>query len=78
MVTERSDSVIIHNLLRDRMNDLRHTLISQLAENPRVSEQMIKALAGHVSGQMLQRYSHKSLCGLPHDSGLLQRQGVIG
>jgi hypothetical protein len=28
------------------------------AENPTVSEQTIKALAGHVSRQMLERYSH--------------------
>lgn len=30
----------------------------RLAENPNVSEQTIKALAGHVSRQMLERYSH--------------------
>jgi len=29
-----------------------------LAENPNVSEQTIRALAGHVSRQMLERYSH--------------------
>src|SRR5215469_16035738 len=38
--------------------DMRHTFISRLAENPSVSEQTIKALAGHVSRQMLERYSH--------------------
>jgi len=37
---------------------MRHTFISRLAENPNVSEQTIKALAGHVSRQMLERYSH--------------------
>ena len=37
---------------------MRHTFISRLAENPSVSEQTIKALAGHVSRQMLERYSH--------------------
>ena len=41
-----------------RWHDLRHTFISRLAENPAVSEQTIKALAGHVSKQMLERYSH--------------------
>jgi integrase len=41
-----------------RWHDLRHTFISRLAENPNVSEQTIKALAGHVSKQMLERYSH--------------------
>jgi len=37
---------------------MRHTFISRLAENPNVSEQTMKALAGHVSRQMLERYSH--------------------
>jgi integrase len=41
-----------------RWHDLRHTFISRLAENPKVSEETIRALAGHVSKQMLQRYSH--------------------
>jgi integrase len=37
---------------------MRHTFISRLAENASVSEQTIKALAGHLSRQMLERYSH--------------------
>lgn len=41
-----------------RWHDLRHTFVSRLAENPLVSEETIRALAGHVSKQMLQRYSH--------------------
>lgn len=41
-----------------RWHDLRHTFITRLAENPMVSEQTIRALAGHVSKQMLERYSH--------------------
>jgi integrase len=41
-----------------RWHDLRHTFITRLAENPSVSEQTIRALAGHVSKQMLERYSH--------------------
>ena len=44
--------------LHYRPHDMRHTFISRLAENPNVSEQTIKALAGHVSRQMLERYSH--------------------
>ena len=43
---------------RYRPHDMRLTFISRLAENPNVSEQTIKALAGHVSRQMLERYSH--------------------
>jgi hypothetical protein len=44
--------------VRYRPHDMRHTFISRLAENSSVSEQTIKALAGHVSRQMLERYSH--------------------
>lgn len=41
-----------------RWHDLRHTFVSRLAENPNVSEETIRALAGHVSQRMMQRYSH--------------------
>ena len=41
-----------------RWHDLRHSLVSRLAENPHVSEETIRALAGHVSRRMLERYSH--------------------
>jgi integrase len=44
--------------VRYRWHDLRHTFVSRLAENPAVSEGTIKALAGHVSKRMLERYSH--------------------
>ncbi|MGO9685111.1 MAG: tyrosine-type recombinase/integrase [Beijerinckiaceae bacterium] len=41
-----------------RWHDLRHTLVSRLAELSNVSEETIRALAGHVSPQMLRRYAH--------------------
>jgi integrase len=41
-----------------RWHDLRHTFITRLAENPSVSEETIRALAGHVSRRMLENYSH--------------------
>lgn len=41
-----------------RWHDLRHTFITRLLENPAVSEQTVMALAGHVSKEMLARYSH--------------------
>ncbi len=41
-----------------RWHDLRHTLVSRLAEQPTVSEETIRALAGHVSRQTLSRYAH--------------------
>jgi integrase len=41
-----------------RWHDCRHTFVTRLAENPLVSEGTIKALAGHVSRKMLERYSH--------------------
>jgi hypothetical protein len=44
--------------LRYRWHDCRHTFISRLAQNPQVSEETIRSLAGHVSKRMLERYSH--------------------
>jgi hypothetical protein len=44
--------------VRYRWHDCRHTFITRLAENPNVSEETIRALAGHVSKRMLERYSH--------------------
>jgi integrase len=44
--------------LKYRWHDCRHTFITRLAENPNVSEETIRALAGHVSRKMLERYSH--------------------
>lgn len=41
-----------------RWHDLRHTFVSRLLENPAVSEATVKALAGHVSQKMLERYGH--------------------
>lgn len=47
-----------HANVKARWHDLRHTLISRLAENPNVSEETIRAIAGHVAPAMLRRYSH--------------------
>jgi integrase len=44
--------------VRYRWHDLRHTFVSRLAESASVSEQTIRSLAGHVSRQMLEHYSH--------------------
>ena len=44
--------------VRYRWHDLRHTFVTRLAERPKVSEQTIMSLAGHVSRSMLTRYSH--------------------
>lgn len=44
--------------MKYRWHDLRHTFVSRLAENPNVSEQTIREMAGHVSKEMMQRYSH--------------------
>jgi len=43
-----------------RFHDLRHHAITELAES-QASEQTIMAIAGHVSAQMLQHYSHVRL-----------------
>ena len=42
----------------DSLGASTHTFISRLAENANISEQTIRSLAGHVSRQMLERYSH--------------------
>jgi integrase len=41
-----------------RFYDARHTFVTRLAENPVVSEETIRQLAGHVSPRMLGRYAH--------------------
>lgn len=41
-----------------RWHDFRHSFITALAENPDVSDETIRELAGHVSPQMLRHYSH--------------------
>jgi integrase len=50
--------VLTDGKVKARWHDLRHTLVSRLAEQPTVSEETIRALAGHVSRQMLSRYAH--------------------
>jgi integrase len=44
--------------VRCRFYDARHTFITRLAENPVISEETIRQLAGHVSQRMLSRYAH--------------------
>lgn len=41
-----------------RPHDLRHHAITKLLERPDVSEETVKAIAGHVSARILQHYSH--------------------
>jgi len=41
-----------------RFHDLRHTCIADLLSKPGVTEQTVKAIAGHVSEEMLKTYSH--------------------
>lgn len=41
-----------------RLYDARHTFVTRLAENPSISEETIRQLAGHVSPRMLARYAH--------------------
>jgi integrase len=44
--------------IRFRFYDARHTFVTRLAENPAVSEETIRQLAGHVNPRMLGRYAH--------------------
>jgi len=41
-----------------RFYDARHTFITRLAENPAISEETIRQLAGHINPRMLSRYAH--------------------
>jgi integrase len=41
-----------------RFYDARHSFVTRLAENPAVSDETIRQLAGHVSPRMLARYAH--------------------
>ncbi|HTM42043.1 MAG TPA: tyrosine-type recombinase/integrase, partial [Terriglobales bacterium] len=41
-----------------RSHDLRHHAITRLAESSEASEQTIMSIAGHVSREMLEHYSH--------------------
>jgi len=43
--------------VKGRWHDARHTLITELAESG-AGDETIMAIAGHVSRQMLKRYSH--------------------
>jgi len=44
--------------VRCRFYDARHTFVTRLAENPAISEETIRQLAGHVNPRMLSRYAH--------------------
>lgn len=68
-----------------RWHDLRHTFVSRLAENPHVSEETIRSLAGHVSKQMLQRYSHirthakkAAIAALEQDAAMNEAGDIMG
>jgi integrase len=44
-----------------RFYDSRHTAVTDLLESPDVSEEVAKAIVGHVSRKMLERYSHQRI-----------------
>lgn len=46
------------NLPGLRFHDLRHHAITKMAEDPNVSDQIVMAISGHVSREMLEHYSH--------------------
>jgi integrase len=41
-----------------RFYDARHSFMTRLAENPRISEETIRQLAGHINPRMLAQYAH--------------------
>lgn len=44
--------------IKIRRYDFRHTAITNLLQNPEVSEETVEAIAGHISHKMKKRYSH--------------------
>lgn len=60
-----------------RWHDLRHTFITRLAESPTVIEETIRALAGHVSRRMLERYSHIRVAAKQAAIATLEQTAVV-
>jgi integrase len=52
------DTAQRHSGVACRFYDARHTFVTRLAENPSVSIETIRQLAGHVNDRMLARYAH--------------------
>ena len=50
-------NVLLKAKVKIRLHDLRHTVITKLAESG-ASDETIMAIAGHVSRRMLSRYAH--------------------
>ena len=46
---------------RCRFYDSRHTVVTELLQDPSVSEETVKSMVGHVSRKMLERYSHQRI-----------------
>ena len=44
--------------MQGRFHDTRHTFVTDLAESPDASDEVIRDMAGHVSKDMLKHYSH--------------------
>ena len=44
-----------------RFYDSRHTVVTELLQDPTVSEETAKSIVGHVSRKMLERYSHQRM-----------------
>ncbi len=60
-----------------RIYDLRHHAITKLLENESVSERTVIELAGHVSRQMLERYSHIRIRAKQEAVNVLERQPIV-
>ena len=59
-----------------RFYDARHSFVTRLAENPTISEETIRQLAGHVSPRMLSRYAHIRAQARRDAIATLERQGT--
>ena len=48
-------------VVKCRFYDTRHTVVTELLQDPNVSEETVKSIVGHVSRKMLERYSHQRI-----------------
>lgn len=61
-----------------RSYDLRHQAITKMLENPEISEETVKSIAGHVSDRILEHYSHIRLDAKARALGAIAPRQIVG
>jgi integrase len=57
-----------------RFHDLRHHAITKMAENPKITDQILMSISGHVSREMLEHYSHVRMAAKREAVAALERK----